>query len=353
MVKRPTHSWKDPAQRDRTILILLKRSYPRSQIAQIFNRIFQRKLAQEGLSAGLAISTLDGQFQELKNGGTGYDIYERICNLSQTRLETEYAAHLQTIRNAVEASGSNIRFSNRALPTWNHTQPSKNGKKTRSTVPAARRQNEERARLVHGLPDTSLNQFVYDEQGHDVPNANVPEHINSDTIIVTPTTPQITSQPSSRTVTSSGRKAREPPVLLFRATPTVNEFKSRWWQTSRPKSQPPIFGTKEFSDRVIPHLQRDKSYASPFISFQQWPRLPLSKVHTKRSEEIDKKMFFVVFSFDDLKKCAIPAANGETGPYLVPGLFPGKRSSLINNYTGRGEVMSISIKSHNADQSSG
>lgn len=345
MAKKPIHSWTDPAQKDRTILILLKRSYTRPHIAPIFNKVFQRKLTNEGLPEGLAISTLDGQYQDIKKGKAGYDIYDNICKLSQVRIEIEYASQLDTIQKAVRALRTGITYTTKALPSWNQAQSTRSRTGQSDVVHRVRR-NVARplvreGRVTDDTANTSLQAFAYDAQSQYFQEVNLSRDGGADISQTTPKT-QTETQLSSSATSSGSRRAREPPPLLFRATPTVHEFRARkWHDATKAIAQPPTFGTHEFKTIAMPHLERDKTYPSPFISLSQNARVTLKRVETAKSEEVDKKMFFVIFSYVDLEACAIPAANGDIGPYLVPALFPDKLSPLPDGYRGCGEVCLI------------
>lgn len=338
--RRPVHRpWTD---KNRIILCLLKRSYERKHIAPIWSHIFQNRLTFEGFTHGIPATTLDAQYQEMKGGGSGHEIHTHISDATQELVEREYRTYLDEIRQAIQRLGNGIMFRSSALAKSTRPQP-------RARRPALRRavsipltvvsdatSNVEEAADRH----LGLKKFAYQANPFTTSAAHAPPTLNEDRQHHARTSETPLPVALNIRTDANGTIVRPHPLLLFRATPTINHFRSRKFADRDANiPPPPVFGSKEFKAIVWPHLERDKSYLLPFISLAQNPRNALRRVETARSEESDKKMFLTIFAFNDLQADGKNRLGSDSGPYLVRSLFTAKEiSDLPDGYKGSGEV---------------
>lgn len=329
MAIRTTHKW---TKEDRELLCLLKRKYGRKYTTRIFNQILLRRLAREGFTHGMTATSLDAQYQEVKNGGRGYEIYARISTLSENDIRLEHPDILRDIQAAI----STLRLDIRPKMSSSTSSTSTSGRRRRRPVPP-------RVTVLNSSPTPAPNRLQHYMYRPSPYFLNRQNPTNETSAVGSEASVEISSTvlPALRINTDSrGNTVRSHPLLLFRATEDISAFRSRkFTDTNKVVPDPDEANSKEFRDIIRPHLQRDKSYPSPIISFAQNPRNALRRIETTISEDIDQKMFLAIFSFNELEDDLTWNFGPGSGPYLVQTLYsPREISDLPDGYTGRGEV---------------
>lgn len=345
--RRPVHRpW---TEKNRIMLCLLKRSYERKHVGPIWSQIFRTQLTVEGFNDGIPATTLDAQYQELKGGGVGYEIYTHINDATQESIERQYGAYLDEIRQAILHLDLRITFraSRLSRPARRINPPRRPAQ--RRAIPASIASEEDSAISNSESVRPELQQFAFHHSPY-FTNRDPVQAAHACERSETPVPPILNISTDRYGVAS-----RQHPLLLFRATPTITSFCSRKFDNwSMVIPHPPVFGSQEFKDIVWPHLERDRSYPSPFISFAQNPRNAVRRIELTRSEEVEKKMFLAIFAFNDLEADAKEQYGEATGPYLVRSLFSAKEiSDLPDGYKGTGEVSLVPIESGEANTYSG
>jgi len=337
--RRPVH--KPWTRKNREILCLLKRSCERKHIAPIWSRIFRTRLAIEGFPNEIPATTLDAQWQELRGGGTGYEIFAHISSASQNLVEREYRAHLDEIRRAIQdlSLGIAFRITKRCELTGSHAPQRRPARRTVPSIPDVVPSNKSALARANTGDRLGFQQFAYQGSPY-FADARLPTAVETPASYSRRTTEEPVPPCLQINTDLKGNTTQSHPLLLFRATPSINKFVSRRYTNQFSViPPPPAFGSQEFKDIVWPHLQRDKSYKSPFLSLAQNSRNAVRRVELARSEEVDKKMFLVVFAFNDVQADAAKRFGGSGGPYLVSSLFSKKEiSDLPDGYKGAGEV---------------
>ncbi|KAK5101472.1 hypothetical protein LTR24_000528 [Lithohypha guttulata] len=331
--RRPVHRpW---TKKNRIVLCLLKRSYERKYIAPIWSHIYRREITAEGFTNGIPPTTLDAQYQEMKGGGTGYEIYTHINNATQSLIEREYGAYLQKIRRAIQDLNLDVAFRTSKLGRPKKSQnPQQRPTKRRAVsipVTVASEPVSAAGEFTNIRPE--LQGFIHHSSPYFADSRSTKDRLEERVKAPVPPILKISTD-------SYGNTTRIHPLLLFRATPTITSFCSRGYPNPATIiPSPPTFASPEFRQIVWPHLQRCRKYErSPFISLAQNPRNALRRVEIARSEESDKKMFLVIFAFNDVQADAEAQFGKDTGPYLVPSLFTATDvSDLPDGYTGVGE----------------
>jgi len=304
------------------------------------------KLAIEGFAenaTAVLLPKLDAQFQEMKIGGNGHEIFTAIINSTNIDLERSYQNHLQEIRQAAH------RLSIQALPVILQPRAPISVAETPRNLTSKRR----RVRAI-SVPVTIITGFSPSESEAEIATSRsqlqqftyragpaptieslppVPEANFRNELPIPPVAPVLRlNRDSNNNIVPTH------PLLLFRATTTINHFRTRKYTTfDSDIPQPPVFNTPEWRDIAVPHLQRDKAYPSPFLSLAQSPKNAINRVEIMNSEEIDKKIFLVIFEFNAVKADADPRFGPDNGPYLVRAMFrDGEISDLPNGYYGTG-----------------
>lgn len=300
--------------------------------------MFRNRLAAEGFQNGIPPTRLDGQFQDIKNGSKHFALYSQIANATDEQVEFLFPDYCSEIRAAATIFGADlIRNDDASIPPLNRTLATGESRRLQAVpTPSAPTINVHERSNTFTSSRPNLQHFAYNvspyfNESHET--AQVDHQLN------TTTASQGIVDPVS-TVSMTAKPLRHPPVL-FRATPEIAAFRSRRYHDPAVAiPAPPVFGTKEFKDIVWPHLERDRSYErSPFISLAQNPHNALRRVELARSEEIDQKMFLVIFGFDDLLQDGVNQFGARAGPYLVRSLFTAQEiSDLPDGYKGTGEV---------------
>lgn len=340
---KPQHSWKSfRNQRDRVVLCLLKRSYQRKFIAPIFSIVFKNTLAREGLPNGLDNDALDAQYQTMKwPGAPGHEVYTMIHDASSEVLEKRYAEELGDIKSAIKTSKLGITFKTSVLSgsASNNVTRRRAARRRPTSIPPTIHSGSGSSTDTDMPVRPSLQHFAYQSPyfaGHTTRRQWCPHNVrdsSSDMRVIMPVALR-------SNIDCDGATSLQHPVLLFRATPHINHFQSRRFErVGNRLPQPYAFGTQEFKDIVWPHLERDRSYLSPFISLAESPKNAVCRIETSRSEDVDKKMFLVIFVFNDLQADSRERYGDNAGPYLVRSLFSTHEiSDLPGGYKGSREV---------------
>lgn len=255
------------------MLCLLKRSYDRKHIAPIWTYLFSTRLTIEGFLNGIPSTTLDAQYQEMKGGGTGYEIYTHITDATPNIIERDYGAYLQDIRRAIQDLSLEIR---------EKTQKPSTTLRSRAVpvpVSVAREPASVNGEVTSIRP--ILRSFLHYPSPYFTDNQTTTSVINkvrTHERVETPFPPVL-----SISTDYYNNQSRLHPLLLFRATPIVAHFRSR--RHADPAAiieKPSPFASQEFRQEVWPHLERDRRYLSPFISLAQNPRNALRRVEISR-----------------------------------------------------------------------
>lgn len=331
-VSKAIHKWSD---KNRVILLILKSLYTRKDTTSIWNFIFRTRLATEGFPNGIPATRLDGQYQEVKNGGKGFNFFTQVDGATVDELRTTFPEYWAEIQ--VAARNLKLAMANKHLkPSSLALARRRRGRMQAVTVRHRRVDDPNELRNVSTSSYPSLQHFTYQSSPYFTQVHEVEE--------TTSQTPSLsTFQPASISIPVLGAavKSFKHPQLLFRATPEIAAFRSRLYHDPAVAIPvPPVFGTKGFRDLVWPHLERDRTYErSPFISLAQNPHNALRRVELARSENIDTKMFLVIFGYEDPVQDGINQFGVPTGPYLVRSLFTAEEiSDLPDGYKGAGEV---------------
>lgn len=323
------HTWKE---RDRIVLCLLKRRYNRAQVTILWNRLCSQR------PEGLGVTALDGQYAEMKKGGTGHEIFVRIHTASQPLLAQQYQTYLTEIQDAVEHVEVNIHTNSRGL-----NRATQSRARTRSTiargvpVAAAMAGANLKSNNLEVQLRPELRQFAFEERMYPQ------EEEEEETLAAQAQAPLDLRHERSPTPTSPdqidttlGSKAsRKHPMLLFRCAPLKLISDSREENIGQRAIRVPVFGSKDFIDRVVPHMQYCKKYPSPFVSLRQSAKITLQKLEKQRSADIDEKIFFAIYSFDDVQEYAQKLYGPDSGPYLMTGV---DLPYLPGGYNGNTEV---------------
>lgn len=341
---RTVHRW---TTKDREYLILLKLKYSRKCIARVFNHLLARTLIAEGFSCGLSAPALDAQFQEIKVGGKGYDLYAEISGLSEPRVEIEYGRHLRDI----EATARSLSLTLEPIPstkkraTMNRPIRSRGARtirmrcrqrsQTGETSPWATRRQEMTALRHREFAHKISPFFSTDTPVRHAESTSIPTSYARDGETISPAL-RITHD-------SNGNKVQQRPLLLFRSTDNPHTFRARRFRDNHVHvPQPNAFNSKEYRTWALPHLERDKRYPSRFLSFAQNARNAIGRIETATSEDIDTKKFLTIFSFNDVEANATRNFGPEAGPHLASMLFKGGQESYLpKGYTGGGEVCEL------------
>ena len=334
--KRTIHKW---SQKGRIVLCLLQKAYERKFVAPIWSYIFKTQLQLEGLTTGMPATRLDGQYAEMRTGGKGHELYTSIKDASQDVIDKSYGTHLHEIRDAIQVLKLDVKRKKPPAPTTSaRAKVGFTGRLNKAASVPATEESDSSPEPIQPRPQ--LQRFAFTGSPYfakDVTDHN-PVSTTSDYTREMSHSPV---SPSLRIDTDvNDHSTDRHPQLLFRATPTVASFRSRRY-TNLNKAIPPPYpeGSEEMKDIVWPHLERDKSYISPFISFRENAKTALNLVRTKRSEEIEKKMFLVIFDFNQVQADAAKRFGDKSGPYLVRTLFEDDELSLLpGEYKGTGEV---------------
>lgn len=335
MPPKIVHKW---TEKNRIILCLLQRKYLRCSVAPLWSEVFRNQLAVEGFRTGMPATRLDGQYQEMKMGGKGYEIYALVNNATDATINENYANYLQEIRQAIRA--------------LNLTP------KPRSLLPERNQISQLKRRSLRAKRAVSIPVTVDDNDPSD-PGNDISSQIqrfaynrdlnNQSSILISGESevPEDRNRPISKmpimlrtNLDKNGNAVSMHPLLLFRATPSISSFRSRKYANPHLKiPPPPQFGSKEYRDWVRPHLQRDEAYPSPLLSLAQSPRNALRRIERTVSASIESKMFLAIFVFNDLCDDAKKLFGEGAGPHLVRSLFNGAEDSgLPDGYQGNGEV---------------
>ena len=337
--KRTVHKW---SEKGRIVLCLLHREYERKFIARLWSYVFRNQLNLEGLSAGMPATRLDGQLAEMRTGGKGHELYTSIKDAEEDLINSTYSSYLQEIRDAIRNLKLDVKKKLNNTVTRAKSNP---GRAQRRQHDASRADTSDgdaspespqpMPRLQHFIHQASpyFQQLPPATGGTD--SARFPHWRQTDEYIY----PRLTTN-----MDSEGNNTSSHPLLLFRATPVITAFRSRRFKNPDVTiPAPPVFGSQEFKDIAWPHLQRDRSYQSPFVSFAQNPHNALRRVELARSEEHDQKMFLVIFTYNSLQDDAKAQFSTAEAPYLVRALFtPREVSDLPDGYRGTGEVSELS-----------
>lgn len=344
--RRAFHKW---SSQDREILCLLKLRHSRKVIAPIFNHLLSTKLAQEGFQNGMTAPSLDAQWQEMKTGGGGYEIYTRISNLSENEVKTQYKSHLSQINLAIQTLGSQVRSSLKTTRPRNRAQQKSSSRKKNRHANHIQESEPSDASIE---PETRLDQvrpqlqqflhhspYFASKEGTNSNNDNSDLVVSLDSADTVAPTPRI-----QRDINGLQAKAR--PLLLFRSSETPHVFRSRRYaDRNKPVRPPEKFNTKGYKDEARPHLQRDRSYLSPFISFATSARNAIGRIEIETSEFLEAKRFFVVFAYNDMEVAATRDFGPESGPHPVGALFSKTElSDLPKGYKGSGEVLNVYVQ---------
>jgi len=288
---------------------------------------------------GISKTALDSQYSEMKGpGAAGYEIYTHIIHATQNIIEREYGTYLHNIRRAIQDLNLNVAFRTSKL--------AKQVKAQRLSIP--RRQRAISIPVTVPSELTSINEvtsirpvlrsFLHHPSpyftGHQT-TTDMTDEVRTHERVETPVPPVLRISTDSH-----GNQSRQHPILLFRATPIIANFRSR--RHADPAAiidKPFTFASQAFRKDVWPHLERNRKYPSPFISLAQNPRNALRRVETSRSEEPDREMFLAIFAFNDLQADSQTKFGADSGPYLVRNLFTTEEvSGLPDGYKGAGEV---------------
>ncbi|KAK5075965.1 hypothetical protein LTR64_008589 [Lithohypha guttulata] len=269
----------------------------------------------------------------MKKGGNGHEIFSRINTASQPQLEQEYRMYFTEIRNAVEdiERGTTASIIN---------MPAQSRASTRSTLAGDVSVAAALTGINSGSDDTEirirpqLQQFTYKESTHfqrdetSISSVQAPPDTRYEAQLL-PIPPVYRID-----IAFDGTPSRRHPLLLFRAAPFELILNSREQIKGKRAIQVPAFGSKDFMDRVVPHMQGDKTYSSPFVSFRESPKATLQKLEKRRAADIDEKIFFAVFAFNDVQQHAERVYGPNSGPYLISGI---ELPYLPGGYTGTTE----------------
>lgn len=335
---KATHKWSD---KSRIILLILKSFYCRKDTTAIWNHVFRDRLSAEGFRGGIPPTRLDGQFQEVKNGGKGFHFYTQIHDATAAEIKALFPAYWTEIQKAARTLKIDMAHNDTRVNTAANRSIARRRRGQAQGRVSLRQEvgvdNQQNASSINIRPN--LQNFAYQHS----------PYFNVDQNILSSSNSAMMAASSQETVSSSSTdeaviRSPRTPLVLFRATPDIAAFRSRMYKDANvPIEPPPAFGTHEFREIVWPHLQRDRAYdRSPFISLAQNPHNALRRVELARSEQIDQKMFLVIFGFQDLVQDGIDQFGTLAGPYLVRSLFTTQEiSDLPDGYKGAGEVCSV------------
>lgn len=346
--RKAIHKW---TTHDRELLALLKTKFSRKFIALIFNHLLSSRLTKEGFQYGMTAPSLDAQWQEMKTGGGGHEVYARISNLSERDIKRSY----QNILNEIEATIRTLRL--KMQPSPRISKPSARARQNRSLNQRIRRPNRvQEPEISDASPEpeplqtfvrSRLQQYVNRSPYFPSQEPTNTTTENSDLVVTIdagdaiPPTPRINTD-------IHGHPAQARPLLLFRSTDTVSAFRSRRYvNESKPVRPPKKFGTQEYRDEAWPHLQRHKAYPSPFISFATKASDAIGRIETATSEDLETKRFLAIFSFNEVEADAARKFGAGSGPHPVAALFSKDEiSDLPKGYKGAGEVSGICTSEH-------
>lgn len=376
------HTWSED---DRILLCLLCRFYEnqKSSLFQIWNAINRTTLLLEGFIDGtIANTALHGQGAEMKR--TGHRVYNSVMNATLSELRQQYTPQKNIIEETAQALGITLKL--RVEPPSVPQQPqvesmiSQAEPYTRedwspSTVPSA----EPSKPIAFKKHDMNLDrqlikQFVYQPlaRGIDDPVDAVymPAPPMEDYSIaalvaagcelpstqpklevVVPSLPQVINEDSPYKTNRDqyGRYIRSPPLMysqydsvgtgntrrhptmLFRAFEPAHNFKARRF-VSAPVTTPPAFLSDDFRTEVEPHLNKDETFLSPFISTTESSHNALRLA--KRSSGTRG---FAVFHYDEVY--SMRSKKNSAGPWLVPTICKKHLLELPGGYRGRGELL--------------
>lgn len=340
---RTIHKW---TAKDREYLVLLKLKYARKCVAPVFNQLLARTLAREGLTGGISAPALDAQFQEMKVGGKGHEIYAEIAALSEVRMDIDNRRQIREIEAAARAIPLTLVRAKNAVRrrTIHRISRVKKVRRIRNRAiqrSASRTSSPVVATEEHILPvrqqsfanmispyfaATATNGFT-----NDLNITASSDSIGDDVQIITPRLRIRTD--------SNGNKAPQRPLLLFRSEENPTVFRARKFRDlSILVPKPDVFGSKAYRDRALTHLERCDLYPSPFMSFAQNPHNAIRRIELARSQNFDNKRFLAIFAFNDVEADARQNFGSGAGPHPASMLFKGETSTLPDGYTGGGEV---------------
>lgn len=332
------HRWSTD---DRLTLCLLKSivGLTRKSLTSLFNKIHETTLAREGFRSGLKRTTLDAQFSEIKSGGKGYNIWLKVTETAPLDFEKVFPRITQKIEQAARFLRLPVRYGRSFRVSSLSRHPRLNRRRRAMSTPAMS--------ITESLaPESSDQELSIHEQeewpaSRLHPMADIPirptydEPTFRDFLSATPQPPELRSN-----LDAQGNTTRPHPTLLFRAYTPEHQFRARKFQDfaiSIPK--PPPIASDEFRGLVWPHLQRNRSYHSPYISMAQNARNALRRIELGYAEDCNYQRRLAIFVFNELQLDANTNYGPDAGPILVRSLF-GKYeiSDLPDGYLGCGEV---------------
>lgn len=314
------HKWVDD---DKITLALLVRKYPARQkkawLFAVWNLINRQQLLSDGFPDGiLPTSRLIGQINEMRHGGTGSTLWQKVMRCSEAQIKDVYS-----IQSAL------IDAAERELAP-----------KRSTTAPTARR--DEWSESPEGEED--LTGLLYDDNAHIEPDNHdrdvnrctsskhqVPtEHDDMTELLRRPL-----SRPFLRQQHTIGKYTVRCPVLLFRGFEQAHGLRARRFADVFAQTPaPPHLSSATYRAEVHPHLERTVPYDSPFLSLAQ---NPINALKWVGYEERD----LAILLLQDVGEDAL-ARYGDVGaayPYLANAIIrQHSLDDLPGRYVGRGEV---------------
>lgn len=321
-------------------------NYSRQSVGLIWNKINERKLRREGFSAGVPLTTLDAQYNEIKGGGKGYACFNELLHLNEQGLKGQYT---QTYNNVVRTA--------RRLRLYKATRTA------RDRNPGQHRAQLRRRRRAASLPTTISVESLESSDQDDLPVTNPfllnhmfrieeegehqQDHGPNHTIHnpgPTNTLRRMASTTPYPPVLRVTRKAEADKksrlVLLFRAFEPEHGFRARCFLQNNNIPAPPVAGTKEFKDLVWPHLHRSVYCDSSFVSLTSSSKDALRRIELDFSKDGTERSL-AIFSFDAVLETAVKRYGSGSGFYHVRSFFEKDDiSDLPDGYTGPSEVRS-------------
>ena len=325
----------------------------RNQQQQVFNRIYEERLASEGYNPG-TYSGLAAQINDLKKGRAGSKYWTLVMQLPLGHALKAFERQRRDIEKV--AKDINIGLHPKvvvgAAPAEIPIKPN-SFKRTReeeeadikidSEIPSTQGHAGEIQCSVQ--PKKARQKFVSVELPK--PTQAPPQQARSRNTAAGPSllgrariddifrnvrqSPKLTIQKDFE-----GNHSKKHPRLLYRAFEPAQGFTARKF-LNNPAAipSPPAFGTPEFLAEVEPHLHMDKTYKSPVLSFTQLPSYALKIIASAQPPR-----YLAIFDFDDLEEYSTDRFGLRCRPYPVGVLCKkhGLIGKLPGGYTGIYEV---------------
>ncbi len=379
---------------DRTLLAVIKKFYSASDVetASIFNHLIYERLLKEGITDGLAATTISAQVYDLKRTSRGQD-FQKIQFMSLDQARKEYHPY----KDKVELAAQSLKISLRLrlhTPEPQKTSPSKRGalasrdewssssdsdsdmtggkeaikndfsrnKRRKSefaplnrlasakatTRPRARREPTEDTIFTSASFETmttdSCSRGSYNPDSEDEDDDRLGEE-NDFSSTATRMDFRLKINFNNK-----GRPRHIRPRLLFRAFDPKHKLRARRFLSATiPIPLPPGSQSDDFERLASKHLHEDKTFASPFLS--------LTDSIARALDIIAKAQYplsLAIFDYNDLEEDVESRYGKENGLWLVPKFCEdhllkgftrihnaGKSNGSRNNqkpYTGSGEV---------------